>query len=118
MNKTTLLLCCLLSFCVLSLSATAAHALRCGHVLVSVGDRKFEVRNKCGDPAAIEERIEYQILGTPDRYFRSHPGYDQAYIPIQVEEWTYNFGPHRFMQLLRFENGVLTQIQNLSWGYQ
>ena len=36
---------------------------------------------------------------------------------VQIEEWVYNFGPQRFMQLLRFEDGRLKQIQDLASGH-
>jgi hypothetical protein len=38
-------------------------------------------------------------------------------VPVNVEEWLYNFGPQYFMQLLRFENGRLVEIRNLGYGY-
>jgi hypothetical protein len=37
-------------------------------------------------------------------------------IEIQIEEWVYNFGSQRFMQLLTFEDGRLKQIQDLGYG--
>ena len=40
----------------------------------------------------------------------------QREIEIQIEEWVYNFGSQRFMQLLTFEDGRLKQIQDLGYG--
>jgi len=42
---------------------------------------------------------------------------DRAYVEIVVEEWTYNFGPHRLMRVVRFENGLVTSITQLAYGY-
>jgi hypothetical protein len=36
---------------------------------------------------------------------------------IPVEVWTYNFGPDRFMQRIRFENGVIVRIESLGYGF-
>ncbi len=120
MNPARLLCCLLLGFAVVG----PAHGLWCNHQLVSIGDRKFEVRAKCGAPDDIDERVDYQVSGAyqsplgigPYRYYYSVP--EIRYTPFKiVEEWTYNFGSHDFMQLLRFENGVLVDIRSLEWGY-
>ncbi len=36
---------------------------------------------------------------------------------VVVEEWTYNFGPRRLMRVIRFENGLVTSIRQLGYGY-
>lgn len=36
---------------------------------------------------------------------------------IPVEVWTYNFGPSRLMQRIRFENGVVVRIESLGYGF-
>jgi hypothetical protein len=33
------------------------------------------------------------------------------------EVWTYNFGPSRLMQRIRFENGVVVKIESLGYGF-
>ena len=33
-----------------------------------------------------------------------------------VELWTYNFGPNRLMQRIRFENGVVVRIELVGYG--
>ena len=37
--------------------------------------------------------------------------------PVAVEEWMFNRGNRRFMQLLRFENERLVAIEQLSYGF-
>lgn len=34
----------------------------------------------------------------------------------EYEEWTYNFGPRRFMQVVTFENGRLIDVQSAGYG--
>ena len=112
--------------------AESAIALRCGHKLVSEGDYIEQVRDRCGDPMAIdtytiirEERIHY-----PGHYYlqkHTYPHYAKEYdygarsrsvqIEIFVEEWVYNFGPRRLMRRLRFENGILREIDELDHGF-
>jgi Protein of unknown function (DUF2845) len=79
------------------------YALRCGNKLVNIGDRKYDVIYKCGEPTYTDY-------------------YDQvtAYYPYyteQVDVWTYNFGNTRFMQELIFRNGILHRINILGYGY-
>ncbi|MGR9101323.1 MAG: DUF2845 domain-containing protein [Gammaproteobacteria bacterium] len=94
--------------------AGPAHALRCQGKVVDIGDYKVEVLQKCGEPAWTERRY-----GTEGSRLH-HPGrtldIDQ-YEEIVIDEWTYNFGPRRFMRLLMFENGVLKEIIKLDYGY-
>lgn len=95
----------------LCLSAPAAWALRCGSLLVNTGDYKFEVLRKCGEPVFTDSRIELRVV----RLYG--PGLELGqYVPVMIDEWTYDFGPNRFVQLLRFENGRLVDIESLGYG--
>jgi hypothetical protein len=38
-------------------------------------------------------------------------------VEIVIEEWTYNFGPRRLMQLVRFENGFVADMDQLGYGF-
>lgn len=124
MQKIPLALLCTL----FTLSAHPANGLRCGSDLVSVGDYKFEIRAKCGEPVDVEQWTEYRVVpgpfstdpppvlrGSPS--YRYPPVYEKAYIPVHIEQWIYNFGPHRLMQQLLFENGRLIDIRSLGYGY-
>lgn len=35
---------------------------------------------------------------------------------VQIEEWTYDFGPRRLVQQVIFVNGVATKIKNMGYG--
>lgn len=106
----------ILALLVLLLPLDQAHGLRCGRDLVSEGDLKFEVYAKCGDPADIQERVEHRLIRirTGDDLKVTH----EELIPVHVEEWIYNFGPHRLMQWLLFEDGRLKDIRSLDYGYR
>ncbi len=93
----------------------AADSFRCGSRLITDGTTMAEVRALCGAPAFVTRREVWRrpswwINGR--RYFLS-----DAEIPVPVEYWTYNLGPHRLMRRLRFEDDVVTDIETLEHGY-
>jgi hypothetical protein len=98
-------------------------ALRCGHELVSEGDYKADVIDKCGEPDYVDSHYEHRgysnnaeisNYGLNKRGFPSNRfNYGQQNyrdIEVLVEEWTYNFGRSRLRKVLRFENGRITDI--------
>jgi hypothetical protein len=82
----------------------------CGGRIISTGDVKSEVLATCGDPAwkdsHQEELRERRESGQEHRVF------------VTVEEWTYDFGPNRFMRIITFRNGVVTDIRTGGYGRQ
>ena len=38
-------------------------------------------------------------------------------IEIIVEIWTYNLGPNKLMRQIRFEDGIVVDIDTLGYGY-
>lgn len=87
----------------------------CGHELVEEGDYKMQVLEKCGEPDYRESRVEYR--STVLRGALNQPGLDLIrQEPVNIDEWTYDFGRRRFMQLLHFENGRLVYIKPLGYG--
>jgi hypothetical protein len=82
----------------------------CGGRMISIGDMKSEVLAKCGEPAwkdsHQEELRERREGGQEHRVF------------VTVEEWTYDFGPNRFMRIITFRNGVVTDIRSGGYGRQ
>ena len=102
----------------LSLVATvpANAALRCGSHLVSEGDSRSEVVAKCGEPTEINQKSA--ILRQPTVWVggrRYVVGNGLVEIPIEV--WIYNLGPNKLMRRLRFEDGVLVDIDTMGYGY-
>lgn len=96
---------------ILALSSPGAWALRCGQLLVVEGDYKLDVYRKCGEPYYRESRVEYRAIRI------RNPGIEQErWVPVTVEEWTYNFGPTRFMETLIFENNRVIGSRTLGYG--
>lgn len=105
-------------------------ALRCGHYLVQSGDYKADVYDKCGEPDYYDSHYERRgrtsygdvnQFGFDGRHQfpRSNFNYGQSNyqeIEVLVEELTYDFGSSRFRQLLRFENGRVTDIVSIGKG--
>lgn len=82
-----------------------ADNFRCPNgAIVSTGDNMAEVYIKCDPPSFKNSRTE------------SEAGHRGATILINVEEWTYNEGPHRLVHLLTFRNGILASVQSLGYG--
>jgi hypothetical protein len=79
-------------------SLAGAEGLRCGSRIIERGSSSAELASFCGDPVQV-----------------SKPSSDLD--QIQVEFWTYNFGPNQLMQRVRIENGVIVQIDSLGYGY-
>ena len=100
-------------------------ALRCGVRLITEGDYKSKVLAECGEPQYIEvweeERIYryypwsgYKYYQHGDHRYRK-PRFAREH--VLVEEWTYNHGPHRFMDHVRFENGRVKEIISGEYGH-
>ena len=118
-------------FCLsaLLLVAPAAWGLRCGHKLITDGAPQSKVLKYCGEPESIQARRIVRA-GLPRYRSRYRVGdsnltaadrellyADRAYVEVLVEEWIYNFGPRRLMRVIRFENGLVTEIRQLGYGY-
>lgn len=105
-RPSTLLLAALLS--VLAPAAARAAGLRCGTRLVGDGDRPSEVRSKCGEPADKQLRTELVHVRVSD--------VEERVRVKTVEEWTYDFGPHRLVQTIVFEDGHLVDVRSGGYG--
>ena len=97
-----------------ALAATAysadAFALRCKGRVVSTGDHRFEVEERCGEPYFTETYSEYHVVG--------------EFAPVQqtvehrIEAWYYNFGPNQLMRRLVFVDNRLTREDTLGYGHR
>ena len=101
-----------------------ALAMRCGSRLISEGDPKEKLVNECGPPANLEaweeERYYHYDAAPPSYLYREFERYGSAYrvkVIIRVELWTYNYGPSRFMDYVRIENGLVVKIYSGGYGY-
>jgi len=101
-----------------AVSQAADSDFRCGNEIISVGDRKFDVLRKCGEPSNVEVRQEIRtrnlgsvVLG-PEK--RIQILVDEL---VTIEEWEYNSGPTKFIRYLTFENSFLVSIALGDYGY-
>jgi len=101
-------------------------SLRCGTKLVSIGDRRFEVLGKCGEPDDRYFRTETRVKRdfyrnpNPDREPREEERYREPLIveeSVVIEEWVYNLGSTRFVRYLTFEDGILVLVEAGGYGY-
>jgi len=95
--------------------AATADSFRCGTKLMSDGDSTDKVEALCGPPTSIQRR---QILQSPVYYNNGRRYYGSYGVSeITVETWTYNLGPSKLMRRLRFEDGLLVDVETLGHGY-
>ncbi len=94
-------------------SVVQAASLRCGTALVSDGASKSDVVAKCGEPIAKESRSESEEVKTKDAAGDTSV---KRVVHKTFEEWTYNFGPNRLMQVVVFENGKLIDVKSGGYG--
>ena len=108
----------------LSLATTTyADTMRCGSKLVFSGDSTYTVKTKCGEPDDANHRTELRTVShevsepCPDKQQRTRCSRTvETSVEVVIDEWTYDFGTHRFIQYLRFEDGRLLHITDGSYG--
>lgn len=108
----------------LALSPAAADlGLRCGTRLITSGDSIERVLNECGEPSLVDSWEEERIHRHPTHFmddendFEEYGPVHRVIVRVTVEEWTYNHGPHRFIDRVRFENGRVRKITSGGYGY-
>ena len=102
------------SFLLLNNSLAADRYLRCQGRLVSIGDTKEEVLDKCGKPDKRDQWVGDQNSTISQIYDYKTERYMAPKAikqPIQMERWTYNMGPNKFIRYLYFQNGELIKIE-------
>jgi hypothetical protein len=80
----------------------------CGDRIISTGDTKGEVLAKCGEPFyrnSYDEELREQFDEIHSRR-----------VVVTVEEWTYNFGPQRFLRIITFRNGKVVDVRTGQYG--
>jgi hypothetical protein len=95
-------------------SVANADGMSCGYDMVVSGDSLYKVRSVCGNPAAATQRIEQRLVD--HRICRPFKGKVRCssypeWITVVVDQWTYDFGRYRFIQILTFEQGILMKVE-------
>ena len=115
------------------LLAEPALALRCQSRLISEGDPQAKVLRFCGEPTSVQQRIVYRS-GIPNGWVNRTPTvrngdseigvtreelliHQRSVVEVLVEEWLYNLGPRKLMRIVHFENGLVTDVKRLGYGY-
>jgi hypothetical protein len=98
------------------LACSPAFAFRCGSKIVTEGDSRAEVAAKCGEPADVVQM--QSVYRRPVIWSRGRPYYiGEDFLEVPVEAWVYNLGPNKLMRRVRFENGIVVEIETLGYGY-
>jgi hypothetical protein len=110
MNARMLRLCVAMVALTLFSASAPAQSLRCKTDLVSPGDSRASVLQKCGEPV-IKDSFCKPVQ--PQTQPAVAPGSTVVnVVPCEnVDEWTYNPGYGQFMTTLRFEAGQLVSIK-------
>jgi len=96
------------------LPGLASAGMRCGSRIIDRGVSSVEVRSFCGEPAQVDRstafRGDARVTDADGRV--TGIGAD-----VQVEFWTYNFGPNLLMDRVRIEDGIVVDVQDLGYGF-
>ena len=87
--------------------------MRCGTRLIAKGDHISKLLRYCGEPDFVQSRAA-------QRSFHNRYGqvlYAGLYEEVLIQEWTYNLGPHKLMRVVKMENGVVSEVRHLGYGY-
>lgn len=79
--------------------------------MIRVGDRTLDLLAKCGSPTAIDRRTERRPTPTATGHLVT------SYRTIDIELWTFDFGPQRFIRYVTLENGIVVGVKDGSYGY-
>ncbi len=84
---------------VIAMASKEACAFRCGTRLVAVGDSKYEVLWKCGEPTWVESWVEKRIepytvepFSDGQRFYLPNPTFATV-VYVTIEQWLYGRGP-------------------------
>jgi len=77
----------------------AESVFRCGNETVRVGETKYEILIRCGQPD-----------------YRDYAGGHPYELNLSYETWYYDCGPDRFIKILQFRNSRLFHIETGGYG--
>jgi hypothetical protein len=92
----------------------ASAGMRCGSRIIDRGTNSVEVSSFCGAPTQVDHTTVFR--GDAKRV-DGDGRVTGIGADVQVEFWTYNFGPNLFMERVRIEDGVVVEVQSLGYGF-
>ncbi|QXE91615.1 DUF2845 domain-containing protein [Geomonas subterranea] len=90
---------------------TGTDTMRCKGGIVSVGDSAGEVLAKCGQPATTTQSSRKVVQKD------QQSGPTRSITNIIVDNWIFNFGRNEFQYQLELQDGRVSRIQSLDYGY-
>ena len=87
--------------------------------LVSVGDRSYEVKSRCGAPDDVNARVERRrVKVRVGRWINGNlvDVMEEREVEIPIEEWTYDLGSTSFIRYVVFENGAVVDVKTGGYG--
>lgn len=104
-------------FCLAALTqagTASAQSLSCGGQLSGVGDSKFSVVQKCGEPMSKEfvcvPRPQVAWVLSPYPGGPAQQVITQQCVPM--EDWVYHRGQGNFLGIVRFYNGAVESVRD------
>jgi hypothetical protein len=89
-------------------AAARAKVSGCEKEYPDKGTTRAEVEANCGQPFSKSERQEEMLEAIDQNTKRK--------VSVTIEEWTYNYGPDRFIRIFEFNNGKLVDIRTGGYG--
>ncbi len=96
------------------LPPASAQSLSCGGRLSSVGDSKFSLVQKCGEPVSREFVCvpRPQVVWIPSQYPGGQPQQVVTQQCVPMEDWTYYRGEGNFLGIVRVFNGAVESVRD------
>lgn len=98
-------------------ATAAADSIRCAGGIVSEGDAGIDLLGKCGEPTLAERRVDDRWAVLAERRDGGKVSAGRR-VGVVVEQWSYDFGPDSFVQVVTLENGRVTAVARGSYGYR
>ncbi|OFX25220.1 MAG: hypothetical protein A2V77_17790 [Anaeromyxobacter sp. RBG_16_69_14] len=97
-----------------SSAAAGDSSIRCDGGIVQIGDTRVDLLGKCGEPALRD--VTLQETGVAVVGNGPIP-VDAVTTTATVEQWTFNLGSNRLVQIVTLESGRVVRIEGGSYGY-
>ena len=91
--------------------AVDSGTMRCKGGIVSVGDSAGEVLARCGQPATTSQSAKKVVEKG------QNANQTKTITTIIVDNWIFNFGPNQFQYRLELQDGRVSRMESLDYGY-
>lgn len=124
-NKSMTCLCAFIATLTLFGAKAAADDMSCQDRIISPGSSAYDVQFLCGLPDFVDHRVEMRSIRRPLSVPCATPQgvgrcivYVEDAVEVSIDEWTYDFGPRRFVKYLTFEQGKVSAIRAGNYGHK